>query len=58
MSRALELLEEERFWAGVVFHNLPLNTTHPPAYVQYTIRMDIDEVERTDKLKQRYDNPN
>uniref|UniRef100_A0A8C5F8I5 ABC transporter domain-containing protein n=1 Tax=Gadus morhua TaxID=8049 RepID=A0A8C5F8I5_GADMO len=53
VSRALELLEEERFWAGVVFENLPPNTTRLPAYVKYTIRMDIDEVERTDEVKRR-----
>ncbi|CAL8385336.1 unnamed protein product, partial [Arctogadus glacialis] len=53
VSRALELLQEERFWAGVVFENLPPNTTQLPAYVQYTIRMDIDEVERTDEVKRR-----
>ncbi|XP_059891813.1 phospholipid-transporting ATPase ABCA1 [Gadus macrocephalus] len=53
VSRALELLEEEHFWAGVVFENLPPNTTQLPAYVQYTIRMDIDEVERTDVVKRR-----
>ncbi|CAL8327347.1 unnamed protein product [Lota lota] len=53
VSKALELLKEEKFWAGVVFENLHPNDTHPPAYVKYTIRMDIDEVERTDKVKKR-----
>ncbi|KAJ3584861.1 hypothetical protein NHX12_013584 [Muraenolepis orangiensis] len=51
--KALELLEEDRFWAAVVLENLQPNASLPPAHVRYTIRMDIDEVERTNKLKAR-----
>ena len=55
VSKSLELLEEERYWGGVVFENLQPNGSHPPAHVKYTIRMDIDVVERTNKLKKRYE---
>ncbi|XP_047448746.1 phospholipid-transporting ATPase ABCA1-like isoform X2 [Mugil cephalus] len=53
VSRALELLRNETFWAGVVFENLQPESSDPPPYVKYKIRMDIDEVERTNKIKER-----
>lgn len=54
VNRALELLEERAFWAGVVFI-LPNSSSpklHP--HVTYKIRMDIDDVTRTNKIKDRY----
>lgn len=53
VSKALELLDNETFWAGIVFENLQPNSSTPPPYVRYKIRMDIDEVERTSKVKER-----
>lgn len=54
IERALELLEDRQFWAGVVFM-LP-NSSSPklPSHVTYKIRMDIDDVTRTNKIKDRY----
>lgn len=54
VHRALELLEDRQFWAGVVFM-LP-NTSSPdlPSHVTYKIRMDIDGVTRTSKIKDKY----
>lgn len=54
VDRALKLLEDRQFWAGVVFM-LP-NTSSPdlPSHVTYKIRMDIDDVTRTSKLKDKY----
>lgn len=54
VSRALELLEDRQFWAGVVFM-LP-NSSSPelPPHVTYKIRMDIDDVTKTNKIKDRY----
>lgn len=56
IERALELLEDRQFWAGVVFM-LP-NSSSPdlPSHVTYKIRMDIDDVTRTNKIKDRYRN--
>lgn len=53
IDRALELLEEREFWAGIVF--LLPNTSLPglPPHVTYKIRMDIDDVARTNKIKDR-----
>ncbi|KAI4890960.1 hypothetical protein NFI96_031544, partial [Prochilodus magdalenae] len=48
VERALKLLDEERFWAGVVFTDLD-----SPSLVRYKLRMDIEETERTDKIKDR-----
>ncbi|XP_035882337.1 retinal-specific phospholipid-transporting ATPase ABCA4 isoform X4 [Phyllostomus discolor] len=53
-KRALSLLEENRFWAGVVFPDMYPWTSSPPPHVKYKIRMDIDVVEKTNKIKDRY----
>ncbi|XP_068012331.1 phospholipid-transporting ATPase ABCA7 isoform X1 [Melanerpes formicivorus] len=58
VARALELLEEQQFWAAVVFQP-PVNATAPtlPPHVRYKIRMDIDDVTRTNKIKDRFWDP-
>uniref|UniRef100_A0A8C5L437 P-type phospholipid transporter n=2 Tax=Jaculus jaculus TaxID=51337 RepID=A0A8C5L437_JACJA len=53
-QRALSLLEENRFWAGVVFPDMYPWTSSTPRHVKYKIRMDIDVVEKTNKIKDRY----
>ncbi|XP_062038302.1 phospholipid-transporting ATPase ABCA7, partial [Lepus europaeus] len=63
--RALQLLAEHRFWAGVVFLGPedPLDPTELPApglgpgHVRLKIRMDIDEVTRTNKIRDRFWDP-
>ncbi|XP_063756662.1 phospholipid-transporting ATPase ABCA1-like isoform X2 [Eleginops maclovinus] len=53
VSRAQELLQNDTYWAALVFENLQPNASLPPPYVKYKIRMDIDEAERTSQLKER-----
>ncbi|XP_030623464.1 retinal-specific phospholipid-transporting ATPase ABCA4a [Chanos chanos] len=55
--RALDLLEESKFWAGLVFVNVYPWTNKVPPHVKFKIRMDIDMVERTNKIKDRYWDP-
>ncbi|XP_034068007.1 retinal-specific phospholipid-transporting ATPase ABCA4-like [Gymnodraco acuticeps] len=55
--RALDLLEDNKFWAGLVFVNMHSWTTDVPPHVKFKIRMDIDAVERTNKVKDRYWDP-
>ncbi|XP_034147337.1 retinal-specific phospholipid-transporting ATPase ABCA4 isoform X2 [Esox lucius] len=55
--QALFLLEENKFWAGLVFLDMYPWTTSVPPHVKYKIRMDIDQVERTNKIKDRYWDP-
>ncbi|XP_038573464.1 retinal-specific phospholipid-transporting ATPase ABCA4-like [Micropterus salmoides] len=55
--QALYLLEENKFWAGVVFMDMFPWTASVPSHVKYKIRMDIDAVERTNKIKDRYWDP-
>uniref|UniRef100_A0AAQ4Q4S7 P-type phospholipid transporter n=1 Tax=Gasterosteus aculeatus aculeatus TaxID=481459 RepID=A0AAQ4Q4S7_GASAC len=55
--QALYLLEENKFWAGVVFMDMYPWTTSVPPHVKYKIRMDIDAVERTNKIRDRYWDP-
>ncbi|KAK2865759.1 hypothetical protein Q7C36_001815 [Tachysurus vachellii] len=50
VERALKLLDQEKFWAGVVFTDLDSGS---PSLVRYKIRMDVEETERTDKIKDR-----
>ncbi|KAM7379618.1 hypothetical protein PAMP_005160 [Pampus punctatissimus] len=57
IHQALYLLEENKFWAGVVFMDMYPWTTSVPPHVKYKIRMDIDTVERTNKIKDRYWDP-
>ncbi|XP_024896512.1 ATP-binding cassette sub-family A member 7 isoform X3 [Pteropus alecto] len=61
VERALELLAERRFWAGVVFLG-PEDSPDPeplpgPGHVRIKIRMDIDNVVRTNKIGNRFWDP-
>ncbi|XP_056883329.1 phospholipid-transporting ATPase ABCA1-like isoform X2 [Takifugu flavidus] len=53
VAKAQELLENHTYWAGIVFENLGPDASEAPPHVKYKIRMDIDEVEGTKKLKDR-----
>ncbi|XP_016395780.1 LOW QUALITY PROTEIN: retinal-specific ATP-binding cassette transporter-like [Sinocyclocheilus rhinocerous] len=55
--RALDLLGESKFWAGLVFVDMYSWATKVPPHVKFKIRMDIDLVERTNKIKDRYWDP-
>uniref|UniRef100_A0A672JQI2 P-type phospholipid transporter n=1 Tax=Salarias fasciatus TaxID=181472 RepID=A0A672JQI2_SALFA len=57
IHQALYLLEENKYWAGLVFMDMYPWTTIVPPHVKYKIRMDIDAVERTNKIKDRYWDP-
>lgn len=61
VSRALELLGERRLWAGIVFLS-PKNPLGPselsppslgPGHLRFKIRMDIDDVTRTNKIRDK-----
>ncbi|XP_063056412.1 retinal-specific phospholipid-transporting ATPase ABCA4-like [Engraulis encrasicolus] len=55
--KALYLLEENKFWAGLIFQDMYHWTEEVPPHVKFKIRMDIDAVERTNKIKDRYWDP-
>ncbi|XP_063311284.1 phospholipid-transporting ATPase ABCA1 isoform X1 [Pelobates fuscus] len=57
IAKSLELLNERKFWAGVVFMDIPSDSTELPHHIKYKIRMDIDNVERTNKIKDGYWDP-
>ncbi|XP_026873152.2 phospholipid-transporting ATPase ABCA1 isoform X2 [Electrophorus electricus] len=57
VERALELLEDRRFWAGIVFLLPDPSTPELPPHVKYKIRMDIDDVTRTNKIKDKFWDP-
>lgn len=51
INQSMVLLEDRKFWAGIVFPDVDANATELPAQLEYKIRMDIDNVERTNKIK-------
>ncbi|XP_053706907.1 phospholipid-transporting ATPase ABCA1 isoform X2 [Synchiropus splendidus] len=57
IDRALELIEDRQFWAGVVFMLPNSSSDVLPPHVVYKIRMDIDDVSRTHRIKSRLWNP-
>ncbi|KAF3687446.1 ATP-binding cassette sub-family A member 1 ATP-binding cassette transporter 1 [Channa argus] len=58
VNKSLGLLNNQKFWAGIVFPDIPhSNSTDLPPNVNYKIRMDIDNVERTNKIKDGYWDP-
>uniref|UniRef100_A0A3Q3XHW1 P-type phospholipid transporter n=1 Tax=Mola mola TaxID=94237 RepID=A0A3Q3XHW1_MOLML len=58
VNKSMGLLDNQKFWAGIVFPNIThSNSTELPPNVNYKIRMDIDNVERTNKIKDGYWDP-
>ncbi|KAM8733143.1 phospholipid-transporting ATPase ABCA1b isoform 2-T2 [Acanthopagrus schlegelii] len=57
VNQSMVLLEDRKFWAGIVFTDVDPNTTELPPNLSYKIRMDIDNVERTNKIKDAYWDP-
>ncbi|XP_021497533.1 phospholipid-transporting ATPase ABCA7 isoform X1 [Meriones unguiculatus] len=65
VSRALELLGEHRLWAGIVFLSPedplePSELSSPalgPGHLRFKIRMDIDDVMRTNKIRDKFWDP-
>ncbi|XP_032411113.1 phospholipid-transporting ATPase ABCA1b isoform X1 [Xiphophorus hellerii] len=57
VNRSMVLLEDRKFWAGIVFPDIGPNATELPPKVNYKLRMDIDNVERTNKIKDAYWDP-
>ncbi|XP_053284118.1 phospholipid-transporting ATPase ABCA1b [Pleuronectes platessa] len=57
VDQSMLLLEDRRFWAGIVFPDIDPNATELPPKLNYKIRMDIDNVERTNKIRDAYWDP-
>ncbi|KAM4750130.1 phospholipid-transporting ATPase ABCA1-like [Anableps anableps] len=58
VNKSMGLLDNQKFWAGIVFPDISRNnSTDLPPNVNYKIRMDIDNVERTNKMKDGYWDP-
>ncbi|XP_062404777.1 phospholipid-transporting ATPase ABCA1-like [Sardina pilchardus] len=57
VHESMVLLENRKFWAGLVFPDIPANSSELPHHVNFKIRMDIDNVERTNKIKDAYWDP-
>ncbi|KAG8130416.1 hypothetical protein E2320_017030 [Naja naja] len=57
ISKSLELLDQRRFWAGIIFPEIAPKSVDLPHHVKYKIRMDIDSVERTNKIKDKFWDP-
>uniref|UniRef100_A0A672QSV6 P-type phospholipid transporter n=1 Tax=Sinocyclocheilus grahami TaxID=75366 RepID=A0A672QSV6_SINGR len=57
VNESMSLLDNRKFWAGIVFLDIQSNSSELPPHVNYKIRMDIDNVERTNKIKDGYWDP-
>ncbi|XP_048851974.1 phospholipid-transporting ATPase ABCA1-like [Brienomyrus brachyistius] len=57
VNKSMRLLDDRKFWAGIVFPDVESNSSELPPNVNYKIRMDIDNVERTNKIKDGYWDP-
>uniref|UniRef100_A0A671MCU3 P-type phospholipid transporter n=1 Tax=Sinocyclocheilus anshuiensis TaxID=1608454 RepID=A0A671MCU3_9TELE len=57
VNESISLLDNRKFWAGIVFLEMQSNSSELPPHVNYKIRMDIDNVERTNKIKDGYWDP-
>ncbi|XP_043113282.1 phospholipid-transporting ATPase ABCA1b [Puntigrus tetrazona] len=57
VNESMGLLDNRKFWAGIVFLDIQSNSSELPPHVNYKIRMDIDNVERTNKIKDGYWDP-
>ncbi|XP_029688027.1 ATP-binding cassette sub-family A member 1-like isoform X1 [Takifugu rubripes] len=57
VNESMVLLEDRKFWAGIVFTDVDTNASKLPPQLKYKIRMDIDNVERTNKIKDAYWDP-
>ncbi|XP_052011038.1 phospholipid-transporting ATPase ABCA1-like [Xyrauchen texanus] len=57
VNESISLLDNRKFWAGIVFLDIQSNSSVLPPHVNYKIRMDIDNVERTNKIKDGYWDP-
>lgn len=51
VNKSMRLLDDRKFWAGIVFPDMKTNSSELPFNINYKIRMDIDNVERTNKIK-------
>lgn len=51
VNKSMRLLDSQKFWAGIVFPDMQADSSELPHDVSYKIRMDIDNVERTNKIK-------
>ncbi|XP_026872164.2 phospholipid-transporting ATPase ABCA1b [Electrophorus electricus] len=57
VNESLSLLANRKFWAGIVFPDINTSSSELPPHVSFKIRMDIDNVERTNKIKDAYWDP-
>ncbi|KAK3507673.1 hypothetical protein QTP70_032792 [Hemibagrus guttatus] len=57
VNKSMRLLDSQKFWAGIVFPDMQADSSEVPHDVSYKIRMDIDNVERTNKIKDGYWDP-
>ncbi|XP_052005252.1 phospholipid-transporting ATPase ABCA1b [Xyrauchen texanus] len=57
VNESIGLLDNRKFWAGIVFLDIQSNSSELPPHINYKIRMDIDNVERTNKIKDGYWDP-
>lgn len=57
VQRGLDLISENKLWAGLVFTNVHSQDENLPLYIRYKIRMDASKVDSTKKIEDRISKP-
>ena len=51
INDGLYMIKEDLFWAAIEFHNVDGDVL--PEHVSYSIRMDVDKVDSTKRVKDK-----
>ncbi|XP_045158186.2 phospholipid-transporting ATPase ABCA1-like isoform X2 [Mercenaria mercenaria] len=57
MDDGIAMIENDLFWAAVEFTGMDTSTSKMPTNIEYKIRMDVDKVDSTKRIRDRYPKP-
>ncbi|XP_060560202.1 phospholipid-transporting ATPase ABCA1-like [Ruditapes philippinarum] len=57
MDDGIAMIDNDLFWAAIEFPGMDESTTVMPKNLQYKIRMDVDKVDSTKRVRDRYPRP-
>ena len=53
MDDGLDMIDNDLFWAAIEFPGMDESTTVMPTNLEYKIRMDVDKVDSTKRIRDR-----
>ncbi|XP_052284173.1 phospholipid-transporting ATPase ABCA1-like isoform X3 [Dreissena polymorpha] len=57
MEDGIKMIENDLFWAAIEFVGMDLTTSVMPKKIEYKIRMDVDKVDSTKRVRDKYPRP-